>query len=193
MKQLKVSLPDDLRAQLDAASAKSGESVAEEIRRRAELSFLQEAVDKPLRDLLENVARLAAEAARETGVAWYSHAGAYEVLRLAIQLWLEPLKPKGPTAFGDRPHATTFEDDPYKLAALIVHRIRNDPNFTSSPTRKWMEEEHYSAKLNKELAERAAERRRQGLPVSALNEPWQQDEKDNEQHKSDQPKKRGKR
>jgi plasmid stability protein len=198
MKQLKVSLPDDLRARLDAASAKSGRSVGEEIRGRIEATFTQEAVDKSTRELAENVARLAAEIERERGAAWHKHAGAHEVLALAIQLWLEPLKPKGPTAFGDRPHATTSEDDPHKLAALIVHRIRNNPNFTSSPTRKWMEEEHQSAKLNKALAERAAERRRQGLPVSWINEPWineppQQDKKDNEQRKPDQQRKKGKK
>jgi predicted DNA-binding protein len=169
MKQLKVALPDDLRARLDDASEKSGRSVAEEIRVRLETSLERDVdVDKPSTDFLENVARMAAEIARETGANWHQHAGAHEVLTLAIQQWLEPLKPKGPTAFGNRPHATVSTDDPRQLAALIVYRLRRQPGFTSSQTRQWMEEEHLQ---------------RMGSPRALLDTPQQQ---------RDQQKKRGK-
>jgi hypothetical protein len=42
MKQLKISLPDELRAKLDEAAAASGKSVAEEIRSRVEQTFREE-------------------------------------------------------------------------------------------------------------------------------------------------------
>jgi hypothetical protein len=171
MKQMKVALPDDLRARLDAASERSGRSVAEEIRARVEQSFARDVVaDVATRDLLENVALMPAEIARETGANWYQHAGAHEILTLAIPLWLEPLKPKGPTAFGNRPHATVSIDDPRQLAVLIVRRLRKEPGFTSSKTRQWMEEEH---------------RQLMGSPRALLDTPQQQ-------RKPDQPKKRGK-
>jgi plasmid stability protein len=197
MKQLKVSLPDDLRAQLDATSAKNGQSVAEEIRSRVEASFAQEAVDKPLRDLLENVTRLAAEIERERGAAWHKHAGAHELLTLAIAIWLGELKPAGPTAFdANWPHATVFGNDPHQLAALIVHRIRNDPNFTNSATRRWMEDEHQRSFFTQE---RWQDRLGPPPPPGQARPPTlvgsassQQHKKDEGQQKPDQPKKRGK-
>ena len=187
MKQMKVALSDELRARLDAASAQSGQSVAEEIRSRVETSFRQEAIlDKPTSDFLTGVALMPAEIEREVGVAWHKHAGAHEVFTQAILSRLEELKPKGPTVFGDRPHATTSDDDPNQLGPMVEYRLRRQPDFTASPARQLMEDEHYRAKLNKSLVKRAARRRRQGLEVSSLNEPL------DEQQKSGQPKKRGK-
>jgi hypothetical protein len=181
MKQMKVALSDELRARLDAASAKSGQSVAEEIRSRVETSFRQEAIlDKPTHDFFVGVALMPAEIERETGAAWHKHPGAHEVFKQAFLLRLEELKPKGSTAFGDRPHATTSDDDPRKLGLMIEYRLRRQPDFTNSPTRQLMEDEHQRVRLNKVLVKEAARRRRQGLDVSLLNEPF------------DQPKKRGK-
>jgi plasmid stability protein len=195
MKQLKVSLPDDLRARLDARSAENNRSVAEEIRSRVEASFAQEAVDKPMRDLLESAALLATEIERECGASWDQNVVAHETFIEAIQLWLEPLK-QGSTALPSRPHATTFEDDPHKLAALIVHRIRNNPNFTSSSTRKWMEEEHQRSFFTQE---RWRDRLGPPPPLGRPRPPTlvgsassQQHKKDEGQQKPDQPKKRGK-
>jgi hypothetical protein len=142
------------------------------------------------RNFLEALARMPAEIEREGGVAWHEHAGAHEMLAEAIQAELDELKPKGSTAFGYRPHATVFEDDPRKLGAMIAFRLRRDPNFTGSPTRALLEEEHQRAKLTKDLAEHAARQRRRGIPVSLINEPPQQDKKDKGQQKPDQPKRK---
>ena len=60
----------------------------------------------------------------------------------AILSRLETLKPKGPTAFGDRPHATAFNGDPNELGLLIEFRLRQLPDFSNSPARRLMEEEH---------------------------------------------------
>ena len=149
MKQMKVALPDDLRARLDAASEKSGRSVAEEIRARVEQSFTRDAVvDKPTRDFLEGVALMAAEIELETGAAWHKHAGAHEVFVQAVVSRLDGLKPKGSATFGERPHATVFNDDPTQLGALIEFRLRRQPDFTNSPTRRLMEEEHQRSRAD---------------------------------------------
>ena len=143
MKQMKVALPDELRARLDAASKKSGRSVAEEIRARVEASFTRDAVvDKPTRDLHEGVALMAAEIALETGANWHEHAGAHETLEWAIKMRLRELKPKGSITFGDRPHRTLPYDDPYQLGPIIEVRLRQMPDFTNSPTRLFMEEDY---------------------------------------------------
>jgi len=92
MKQMKVALPDDLRARLDAASKKSGRSVAEEIRAR--------------------------------------------------------VKPKGSTAFGDRPHATVINDDPNQLGLLIEVLLYKSPDYSNSPQRQAMEEAHQKMKAD---------------------------------------------
>jgi hypothetical protein len=176
MKQMKVALPDELRASLDGVSERSGRSVAEEIRARVEASFARDAVaDVATRDFIEAVARMPAEIARETGANWDTHAGAHEVLAAAIQIWLAELKPDGPKAFGERPHATVFSDDPYQLASLIVHRLRKEPGFTNSKTRQWMEEEHQRL--------RADTITMMGMPPVLRDTP--------QQHRN-QPKKRGK-
>ena len=176
MKQMKVALPDDLRARLDAASEKSGRSVAEEIRARVEQSFTRDAVaDKPTRDFLEGVALMAAEIELETGANWYKHAGAHETLEWAIKMRLRELKPKGSTAFGARPHATLPYDDPYQLGPIIELRLRQMPDFPNSPTRRLMEEEHRRFRADPSA-----------IPSSLLLDTPQQ------RRKPDQPKKRGK-
>jgi|SRR5215469_1029559 len=181
MKQLKASMPDELVEQLEKASAKADRSLSAEIAARIEMSFRQEAIlDTPTSDFLTGLALMPAEIALECGAAWHKHAGAHEVFAQAILSRLDELKPGGPTSFGDRPHATTFEDDPSKLASMIEYRLRRQPDFTSSPTRRLLEEEHQRARIAKAQAEYSAERRRRGLDVSLLNEP------------PGQPKKRGK-
>jgi hypothetical protein len=142
MQRLKIALPRDLRTRLDTASAKSGRSVAEEIRSRVEASFAQEASGQPTSDLIQGIAGMAAEIERECGAAWDRHAGAHAALTQAILSRLESLKPKGSTAFGDRPHATVSGDDPNQLGSMIEFRLRRQPDFTSSGMRQLLEEEY---------------------------------------------------
>jgi hypothetical protein len=180
MKQLKASMPDELAERLERASTKWGRSLSAEICARIEASFAQEAMDKPTLDFLNGVALMPAEIEREVGAAWHKHAGAHEVFTQAILSRLEELKPKGSTVFGDRPHATTSDDDPNQLGSMVEYRLRRQPDFTASPARQLMEDEHYRAKLNKSLVKEAARRRRQGLDTTLINQPF------------DRPKKRGK-
>lgn len=144
MQRLKVALPEDLRARLDAASAKSGQSVAEEIRSRVEASFAQEAVDKATRDLLDGVARMPAEIELETGAAWHKHPGAWAVLRAAILSRLQRIKPKGATTFGPRPHQVVPGDDKdfEAIGVMVEYHLHETPDFTSSPLRRALEQSH---------------------------------------------------
>lgn len=48
MHQMKISLPRELRAWLDAAARASGRSVGEEIRRRLAWTFAEHVVDRDL-------------------------------------------------------------------------------------------------------------------------------------------------
>jgi hypothetical protein len=147
MKQLKASMPDELAERLEKASAKAGRSLSAEICARVEASFAQEAMDKPTLDFLNGVALMPAEIEREVGAAWHKHTGAHEVFTQAILSRLEALKPEGSSAFGDRPHATAFDEDPAQLGSMIEYRLRRQPDFTNSTTRQLMEDEHKRAKL----------------------------------------------
>jgi hypothetical protein len=187
MKQLKASVPDELAERLERASAKSGRSLSAEICARVEASFAQEALGKPTRDFLEGVALMPAEIELETGAAWHKHAGAHEVFVQAIVSRLDGLKPKGSAAFGDRPHATVFNDAPHQLGALIEFRLRQQPDFTNSPTRRLREEEHQISradlrKSGTRIIARADESAK-GRPFNPLDE----------QAKFDQQRKKGKK
>jgi hypothetical protein len=92
------------------------------------------AAQEPYVTHLLEVAMLVAEA---------TAAGAHEAFVQAIEMRLETLnRPQGSTAFGDRPHATVPDDNPLLLGALIEFRLRRQPDFTNSPTRRLLEEEH---------------------------------------------------
>jgi hypothetical protein len=126
MKQLKVSLPEELRAKLGTASAASGRSLADEIRTRVERTFEQDAIDAPTRDLAADVVWIADQIARDTGSAWHRKPKAREALVAALQTYLaitEP-PPEGPIP-GVSDLIDAFIDDPPTLGRAIArHRIR---------------------------------------------------------------------
>ena len=154
MKQLKASMPDDLSARLEAASSKSGRSLSAEICARVEASFTRDALDKPTRDFLDGVTLMPAEIELETGAAWHKHAGAHEVFVQAILSRLMRSKPKGSTAFGDRPHATVINDDPNQLGTFIEFHLHQNSNYSGSPQRKALEEAHRAMKSAKPKSNR---------------------------------------
>lgn len=59
MERLKFSLSAETRSQLDAVSAASGKSIADEIRERLQRSFKEDALDPALRELRDGLANLA--------------------------------------------------------------------------------------------------------------------------------------
>ena len=193
MKQLKVALPDDLRARLETASSKSGRSLADEIRVRVEATLAQEAVDKPTRDFLEGVAAMPAEIELEVGSAWHKDATAHFVFGEAILNRLERSKPKGAIAMpadAARPHATVTPAGTKKDAKSLLEQLaryiefqlhRYGPGFSKSEMRQGLVEGR-----RRMMASGFTIREVEGVRGRPL-----QDVLD-EQQKSDQPKIRGK-
>jgi hypothetical protein len=84
MGQLKITMPDDLRAKLDQASADSSLSVAEEIRSRVERTFQEDSADPPTRELMDSVQELAELVKLQTGRSWHEDVRAANILFEAI-------------------------------------------------------------------------------------------------------------
>jgi hypothetical protein len=93
VKQLKISLPDTLRDQLDAVAAKSGNSVAEEIRRRVERTLVEDDLDPITREFLTGIVNLAANVQADFCAAWHSFQEVHEVFASALLRRLAVYKP----------------------------------------------------------------------------------------------------
>jgi plasmid stability protein len=83
MKKLQVSLPDDLRGRIEAAAAKSGNSLGEEIRQRLERTLTQDA-DPETSKLFAALTDFPALVRGYTGYRWHEHRAATRVFRRAI-------------------------------------------------------------------------------------------------------------
>jgi hypothetical protein len=94
VKQLKVSLPDALREQLDAASAKSGNSVSELIRLCVQRAYSQQ-LDPPTLRLIHLIGALAVGTERQRGRPWHADPAAHFVFQRAIEILLGRRKPAG--------------------------------------------------------------------------------------------------
>jgi hypothetical protein len=126
MRQVNVSLPDDLRAKLDAVVAKSGNSLGEEIRQRLERTIEQDAVDPVTRELLAGIVNLAATVQADLCTAWHSHQEVHGAFAAAIAQRLaayQPL-PKSPEEIFDLLRATGLGD----LAASAVRLALQSPS-----------------------------------------------------------------
>jgi hypothetical protein len=106
VQSLKISLPDGTRAALDAASAQSGKSLAEEIRERLAWSFEADVSPGPMRDLLFAVRQLGRLFYIDTGRNWHETLKDRQAMALAIKEIVdsgEPTNPSGTGAPGDPP------------------------------------------------------------------------------------------
>ena len=88
-KQMGVALDDELRAKLEAACAeaaraKEGHSVAEEIRRRLKQSFEAEELDPVTRELLDGIINLAETIRLDLGAAWHAYPAIQEAFAAAV-------------------------------------------------------------------------------------------------------------
>jgi hypothetical protein len=95
-RQIPVALPSHFRMHLEQAAADAGHSVAEEIRRRLERTFVEDAADQPTRDLLLKVKDLTALVMAQTGRDWYAHSEAWKIFRAAIITLIDRLQPAEP-------------------------------------------------------------------------------------------------
>jgi hypothetical protein len=133
MRQYKVSLPDELYARLQAAMAKSGRSLSDEIRTRIEQSIDRDAVDKHTRDFLDGLALMPAVVELQTGATWHEHRGSWRMFRRMVLDRLARKEPEGTSKFGARPHQTTENDNPEELGTWEEMQLRHDPSYATSP------------------------------------------------------------
>jgi hypothetical protein len=126
-RQMGVALPDDLRQMLEFVSARSGKSIAEEIRNRLWLTFRQDDVAKPVKNFMAEIGLLVSLTGRQTGQNWRTHPAANAVLRHAINARLARTKKSGPETFapGELPDSRAVapgSDDPQIMGiALEAH------------------------------------------------------------------------
>jgi len=127
MRQVNVSLPDNLRAELDAASAAAGHTLGTEIRNRLQGSISFERLGVENEGFMQLIGLLGFLTRKQTGHMWHKHAAAHFVFRRAIEMLLGRMKPAGdvvpfdelPT---DRPVAVTdLEAMAAGLEAIISH------------------------------------------------------------------------
>jgi hypothetical protein len=126
-----VSLPDDLRKMLqDACPADA--SIGEVIRARLWRTFKEDAVDKPLRNFMAEVAILTHFARLQTGQDCQTHPAANAVLRHAINARLARTKESGPETFapGELPSpnqrlVAADTDDPQAMGASLEARLQS--------------------------------------------------------------------
>jgi hypothetical protein len=126
MRQVNISLPDDLRARLDAASAAGGRGLAEEIRDRLAQSFAWGRFDPPTQGLMELIGTLALFAKAQIGRELEDPA-VHFVFRRAVAILLARLKPEGEPVLPaelppNRPvHSDDLEGMAAGLEAIIAH------------------------------------------------------------------------
>jgi hypothetical protein len=97
MKQFKITLSPGLRAKLDAASAASGRTVAEEMRQRIESTFAQDGDTEPhLRELLRMINLLAFLVKIDTQHDWFDHPAAFQVFHRAVDAYFGRLRGSPP-------------------------------------------------------------------------------------------------
>jgi hypothetical protein len=124
--QLKITLPDSLRRDLDAACAASGRSLAGEIRERLERTLRQDAIDPPTRRLMDYVAKLADLVRLQTNrLDWHQHPGAHRIFRYGITSRLARLKPPGEPVFqeGDLPSTLLVSADAPEAMGLGLEAL----------------------------------------------------------------------
>jgi hypothetical protein len=88
----RVALPESVRAHVEAAANKAGHSIAEEIGRRLERTFRDDARDPDTRKLTDTIGLLAHLVKIQTGHSWFDHPGATSVMKFAIDSCLARTK-----------------------------------------------------------------------------------------------------
>jgi hypothetical protein len=156
MKQIKVSLDDEVRAQLEGAADKAGRSLSEEVRLRLERSLGNDKLDPQTRDLIDAITPLSLYVSMETGRAWHTHAAAAAVLLHALMARIIRITAKRLTgdlreaafAPGELPETRLFaagSDDPRDIGLVIesieFHTSQPQPSREPGAWRRKVDEE----------------------------------------------------
>ena len=125
--QFKVALEPNLRDALEAAAARSGRTLAAEIRARLE-GVAGKSGDPITQDLQAKIAALAEEVELETGAPWHAHLGSFASFEYGVAKLLGRRKEAiqhSPTAFGDRPHQT-MAGSPEEIGHVLELRVSEE-------------------------------------------------------------------
>ena len=125
MKQFKVALNPDLRDFLEAAAAKNGRSLAEEIRERLAGTLIDDGRDPTTRALTGEVYELARRVRRRFGVEWYADVNANAALVGAVADQVASHKPTVTSAAAPGT-ATLPADPPDVVGRVIAHEYRHE-------------------------------------------------------------------
>src|SRR5262249_42954886 len=141
---LKIVMPDKLRARLDAASEKSGESVAEEIRIRVALSFGWDAIDPRTLRLMQTVLSLADLVKAQTGRHWHEDPRANRILLKALDARLRRMTK------GDDSHRFADDELPVPSKRPVLSEDQRDWGYALEAI-EWndVERDRYSEELER--------------------------------------------
>jgi hypothetical protein len=122
MKQLKISLADEVRGRLDAASAMAGHSLGEEIRQRLDQSFAMDAIDQRTGGLTAAIADFASLIEFEFGLGnlWSANPIARATFADMIAQWLEKHNPASAISDLVSGVGASGSDDPKIVAAKLL-------------------------------------------------------------------------
>jgi plasmid stability protein len=123
-RQLAVALPADVRSDLEKAAAAAGHSIAEEIRKRINITLENEKIDPATQELATDIMQLAEWISREKRFSWHSHPKAHEAFVEAIKEWLAELKPKRNDPVALPSDLMWGNDDPSTLGRSIARHYR---------------------------------------------------------------------
>jgi hypothetical protein len=124
-KQMGVALPDYLRGKLATVSAAADISIAEEIRRRLEMSFENDARDDQIRDLISAAIWIARDITAQVGADWHATQKGRQAVAAGIRLYIEAMLPSvqvdaGEDLFGP--------DDPETLGRASARHYQQQVN-----------------------------------------------------------------
>jgi hypothetical protein len=124
MQQTAIHLPRDLHAKLRKLGGERG--MSEEIRRRLEASFQQEAraaADPKLSELQDQIDRLARVSQLVAGAPWHGDPFAFEAFRAAVMAVLDILRPPGEVVPPKRTGSLPIGDDPQAISRMMVRLV----------------------------------------------------------------------
>jgi hypothetical protein len=127
-KQMGVVLSDEIRAGLEAAAARNGCSLGEEIRKRLQRTLREDLIKQPLRNLMSELVILASWTKTQTGQDWRTHPAANSVLKYAINARLARMRKSGPETFapGELPEnrmVAPGSNDPESMGLSLEARL----------------------------------------------------------------------
>jgi hypothetical protein len=127
-----VALSDYLRRKLAATSAAANVSVAEEIRRRLEMSFENDALDDQTQHLVSAAIWIAGDITLQAGAYWHATQKGRQAVAAGIRLYIETMLPPVQAGAGEDPFGP---DDPETLGRASARHYQRQVKQDEDPAR----------------------------------------------------------